>query len=244
MRRITSVLLIGALIGIGGCAATQQAKSVEKSGFMDQKTYSMLKEGKKVSPMFEDVEDQVALVYVNPDFLAGKYKFTKIKLDPVTVFVGKDSPLSKVEPKDREMMADLLWNRLHDELGKDYAMVNQLGPETIWYQLAITEGEESNVVLDSISSVIPQARMLSGMKSLATGVSAFTGVAAAEFKFTDGETGTLLAAAVDRRGGTKSLYGVTNSWNDVDQAYRFWAEKSRYRLCQVRKGTNCVPPKP
>jgi hypothetical protein len=48
---------------------------------------------------------------------------------------------------------------------------------------------------------------------------------------------------VDRRGGTKSLMGVTNSWNDVEQAYRFWAEKGRYRLCQWRGGKDCVEPK-
>ena len=81
------------------------------------------------------------------------------------------------------------------------------------------------------------------MKSLATGVSLFTGSASAEMKVTDTETGTLLLAAVDRRGGTKSLSGVTNSWNDVEEAYRFWAEKTRYRLCQFRGDMNCVEPK-
>jgi len=98
-------------------------------------------------------------------------------------------------------------------------------------------------VLDTLSSIVPQLRMLSGGKSLATGVSLFTGSASVEAKATDGDTGALLVAAVDRRGGTKSLSGVTNSWNDVEQAYRFWAEKLRYRLCQWRGGSNCVEPK-
>ena len=63
-------------------------------------------------------------------------------------------------------------------------------------------------------------------------------------KITDTATGELLAAAVDRRGGTKSLSGVTNEWNDVEQSFRFWAEKVRWRLCQGRGGANCVEPKP
>jgi len=71
----------------------------------------------------------------------------------------------------------------------------------------------------------------------------FTGSASVEMKITDTETGALLAAAVDRRGGTKSLRGVTDSWHDVDEAYRFWAEKLRYRACQWRGGMNCVEPK-
>jgi hypothetical protein len=78
---------------------------------------------------------------------------------------------------------------------------------------------------------------------MATGVSGFTGSASVEGKIIDTESGTILTAVVDRRGGTKSIRGVTNSWNDVEEAYRFWAEKLRYRLCQWRGGTNCVEPK-
>jgi hypothetical protein len=77
---------------------------------------------------------------------------------------------------------------------------------------------------------------------MATGVSGFTGSASAELKVTDASD-TILAAAVDRRGGTKSLSGVTNEWHDVEEAFRFWAEKLRYRLCQWRGGMNCVEPK-
>ncbi len=161
----------------------------------------------------------------------------------MTIWLGKNSQLSKVPVEDRKHMADILWKKLDENLRKDYEMTNELGPDVMRVQVAITEGEKSNVVLDTVSSVIPQARMLSGAKSLATGVSAFTGSAAGEMKVTDGGTGDLIFAAVDRRGGTKSLSGVTNSWNDVDEAFRYWAEKMRYRLCQWRGGTNCIPPK-
>ena len=122
-------------------------------------------------------------------------------------------------------------------------MTYEPGPDVIRVQAAITEAESSNAVLDTVTSVIPQTRLLSGMKSLATGVSLFTGSSSVELKITESETGTLLVAAVDRRGGTKSLSGVTNSWNDVEEAYRFWAEKVRYRACQWRGGVICVEPK-
>ena len=93
-------------------------------------------------------------------------------------------------------------------------------------QAAITEAGESNAILDTVTSIVPQTRLLSGMKSLATGVSAFPGRASVEIKVTDSAIGTILVEAVDRRGGTKSLMGVTNSWNDVEEVYRFWAEKA------------------
>ena len=122
-------------------------------------------------------------------------------------------------------------------------MTSESGPDVIRIQAAITEAESSNAVLDTVTSIVPQTRLLSGMKSLATGVSAFTGSASVEMRVTDSTTRTVLLEAVDRRGGTKSLSGVTNSWNDVEEAYRFWAEKTRYRLCQFRLGMDCVEPK-
>ncbi|HKP00192.1 MAG TPA: DUF3313 domain-containing protein, partial [Nitrospiraceae bacterium] len=136
-----------------------------------------------------------------------------------------------------------LWSKLDESLRKDYQMTSQPGPDVLRIQAAITEAGESNAILDTVTSIIPQTRLLSGMKSVATGVSLFTGSASVEMKVTDTETGALLAAAVDRRGGTKSLSGVTDSWHDVGEAYRFWAEKLRYRACQWRGGMNCVEPK-
>jgi hypothetical protein len=240
MRRITSALLIGVLIGIGGCAATQEAKSVEKSGFLGD--YSRLKEGERSAVSGGSAENTALLVYKNPAAQWRKYK--KIQLDPVTIWMSqKDSQLKEVSVEDRQRLAALLWSKLDEQLRKDYEMTSQAGPDVLRIQVAITEAGASNAVLDTVTSVIPQTRMLSGMKSLATGVSAFTGSASAEMKVTDSAEGTILLEAVDRRGGTKSLSGVTNSWNDVEEAYRYWAEKARYRLCQWRGAMNCVEPK-
>jgi hypothetical protein len=238
MRRMAAVAIIF-MLAVTGCAATQQARFVEKSGFL-QEYYPLMHEGKR-SIVGESAEDQALLVFINqkPDWR----KYKKIYLDNVTVWVGKDGQLSKVKPADRQRMADVAFAKFHEALAKDYEIVNQHGPDTMWMQFAITEADSSYPVLDTISSLIPQARMASGLKSVATGVSAFTGSASGEFKVTDSESGDLLGAAVDRRGGTKSLMGVTDSWNDVEEAYRFWAEKVRYRLCQFRKDSNCIKPK-
>lgn len=242
-KRLVSWFMAGvlaplALLWLSGCAATQQAKSVEKSGFLGD--YSMLREGQH-GTFKEGSEDQALLVYKNPAVDWRKYK--KIQLDPVTVWLGANSKMKEVSAEDRQRLATLLWSKLDEQLRKDYEMTSQPGPDVLRIQVAITEGGESNAVLDTVSSIIPQARMLSGAKSVATGVSLFTGSASVEAKATDGTSGALLVAAVDRRGGTKSLSGVTNSWNDVEEAYRFWAEKMRYRLCQWRGGTSCVEPK-
>ncbi|MBS0171174.1 MAG: DUF3313 domain-containing protein [Nitrospira sp.] len=238
MRAIIGVLGVALLIGASGCASTQEAKSVEKSGFLGD--YSMLKEGQR-SMVMEGHENEALLVYVNPDAHWEKYK--KIILDPVTVWIGKDSQMAKVSGEDRQRLADALWAQLHESLKQDYELTTQPGQDVMRVQAAMTEADKSMVVLDTISSIVPQLRVLSGVKSGFTGVSAFTGSASGELKITDSETGGILLAGVDRRGGTKSLRGLFNSWNDIEEAYRFWAEKLRFRLCQWRGGTNCIEPK-
>ncbi|HSB44254.1 MAG TPA: DUF3313 domain-containing protein [Nitrospira sp.] len=239
MRQMMASILALMLV-VTGCAATQEAKSVEKSGFLGD--YSLLKEGERSTVSGGSAENQALLIYKNPAADWRKYK--KIQLDPVTVWMSqKDSQLKDVSAEDRQRLAALLWSKLDEQLRKDYEMTSQPGPDVLRIQVAITEAGSSNAVLDTVTSVIPQTRLLSGMKSLATGVSAFTGSASAEMKVTDSATGTILLEGVDRRGGTKSLRGVTNSWNDVEEAYRYWAEKTRYRLCQWRGGMNCVEPK-
>jgi len=238
MRQMIGAILL-LMVVVTGCASTQEAKSVEKTGFLGD--YSLLKEGQR-STIKEGAEDQALWVYKNP--AADWRKYRKVILDPVTVWMSqKDSQLKDVSVEDRQRLAALLWSKLDEQLRKDYVMTSQAGPDVMRIQAAITEAGSSNAVLDTVTSIIPQTRLLSGMKSLATGVSAFTGSASVEMKVTDTEMGTLLLAAVDRRGGTKSLSGVTNSWNDVEEAYRFWAEKVRYRACQWRGGMNCVEPK-
>ena len=238
MRQMVGAIL-ALMFVVTGCASTQEAKSVEKSGFLGD--YSLLKEGQR-STISEGAEDEALWVYKNP--AADWRKYRKVMLDPVTVWMSqKDSQLKDVSVEDRQRLAALMWSKLDESLRKDYEMTSQVGPDVMRLQVAITEAGSSNAVLDTVTSIVPQTRMLSGMKSLATGVSLFTGSASAEVKITDTATGAILFEAVDRRGGTKSLKGVTYSWNDVEEAYRFWAEKARYRLCQWRSGTDCVEPK-
>ena len=238
MRQLAGAMLALMLV-VAGCASTQEAKSVEKSGFLED--YSILKEGER-STFSQGAENQALWLYKNPS--ADWRKYRKIWLDPVTVWMSqKDSQLKDVSVEDRQRLAALLWSKLDESLRQDYQMMSQAGPDVMRIQAAITEAESSNVVLDTVTSIIPQTRILAGGKSLVTGVSLFTGSSSIEVMVTDSATGEILFEAVDRRGGTKSLRGVFNSWNDVEEAYRFWVEKARYRFCQWRSGTDCVEPK-
>jgi hypothetical protein len=221
------VFLVGELSGRG---ATREARLVEKSGFLDD-VYSRMHEGK---------DDEALLVYRNEK--ADLKSYSKIMIYPGTVWAENDSQLEYVSSLDRQRLANDLRGKLNDALKADYEIVHEPGPSVMLFKVAITEGESSWPVVDTISTIVPPIHVLSELKCLVTGTASFVGKASGEIKVTDGKTGELLWAAADRRAGGKRLQGVTTSWDDVEEAYRYWAEKIRWRLCELRGGKDCVEP--
>ena len=121
-------------------------------------------------------------------------------------------------------------------------MVLRPEPGTIRIEVAITDVDRSEPVLDKMTTVIPQSLALTSLKGYITGKPGFVGEASVEAKFTDAQTGRLLAAGVDRRVGGKRLRKEMSSWEDVNQIMRYWSRQAAYRLCVLRKGTNCRQP--
>jgi hypothetical protein len=216
---------------LAGCAASQQAREVQESGFLGQ-DYELLRPGE---------EGEALLVYRNPE--APWSSYDKIKLDPVTIWAGEGSEFEDFSQPERQELADTLYTMVAEELSQDFQMVDQPGPGVLQVQVAITDAQASNPTMDTISTVVPQALLLSQAKGLVTGKPGFVGEASVELRATDGQTGELVAAGVDRRVGGKSVTGApTDSWDDVREAYRYWAKQFRYRLCTERGGADCTPP--
>ena len=103
---------------------------------------------------------------------------------------------------------------------------------------AITEAAESSVEMDVVTTVVP---VFVG-KKLTTGTYSFVGTASVEGEVLDSETGEVLWAMVDRRAGGRTPDGVTDSWDDVEKAFEFWADRLGYRLCRESGREHCVPP--
>ena len=227
----TTLILVIVLFFLQGCAATQQRRDVLKTGFLSSSERSMLTEG--------EGDHEALLRYINPDTDWRSYK--KVMINAVTVW--KDEGTQDVDPADLQMLSDFLYTHMHEALSQDYTIVSQPGPGVMRAAFAITEAESSSPTADVVTSIIPQTRILTGIKGYAVGGKpGFVGTAGLEAKFTDAQTGKPLAIAVDRRGGTKDLSGMTNEWNDVEKAYIYWAAATRYRLCMLRGGENCVEP--
>jgi len=202
---------------------TMKVEGVRKSGFL--KDYSLLQEGG---------EGRMNLVYVNPktDFA----DYDKIMVDPVTIWLSPESNLSKVSPKERQELANELHDVIVKEFKKDFEIVNTPEPGTMRFRVALVDAKESNPTLDTISTYIPQVRLLQAAATVGSETAAFVGEASAEAEARDAVTGQLLGAVVDRRAGTKAHGDSTfDSWGDVRRIFKKWVEQVK-RDFRKRRG--------
>jgi len=183
------------------------------TGFLGN-DYSLL------TPPAEGSDQKAMLRYVNPNVNWGSYN--KIMVAPVTYWAADDS---KVSAADQQALCDYAYSTTVKELGKNFVLTNQPGPGVMKLSLALTDATSAVPVLRSISVVIPQARVLSAIKMVATGTYAFVGSAQGAAKLNDSVTGQLLAAWADKRVGGTSVKNVDVwQWGDAENAINYWAD--------------------
>lgn len=210
---------LAASLAMAACTPITQTRDVEATGFLGD--YSQLKPGN---------EGEALKIYVNPNYQQTCKTYDKVMIDPIKIWVAKDSNLISVSTDDRQAMVNHLHGAMVSELGKEYTIVNKAQPGTLRIRAAITEAEGSWVALDTLSSFMPQMLVLSKMKELATGTASFVGKASGEVEITDAVTGERIAAAIDGMAGAKSTIGVTGKWDDVNRIFDDWAGRLAYRL--------------
>jgi hypothetical protein len=212
------------LIGLVGCAVSERApeKSVQPTGFLND--YSQLKPGAK---------DQALLVYFNPNAQWNTYD--SVLIEPVSMW---SAPEHKISANDAQMLTAYYGNALRENLSKNFKVVDQPGPGVMTVRVALTDPTSATPVLRSIAVIIPQARLLSAVKNLATGSYAFVGTAQSEGEIVDSMTGVRLAAAVDRlQGGTSIKNANVWEWGDAEKAMDLWAKRTDDRLVALQNGT-------
>jgi hypothetical protein len=235
MRIAPFVGILTTFFLLAGCSKTYQTGTgmgeVEKSGFLGD--YSMLRTGK---------EGEATLIYRKYENDHDKWRsYTQILLEPVQIWKGKNTELNK---EDAEYLAKIAWSRLDEELRKDYKMTSDPGVGILRIQVAITEAGANMPVLDLITTLYPGTRLVSEGKRWAAGTESFVGTVSVEGKVTDSQTGELLGAAVDRRGGGKYVTKGFQRWTDVEEAFSYWAKQLRWRLCLGRGVPGCDLMKP
>ena len=219
-RALLAMGLFALMLAVAACATTRQSRGDgSKSGFLGD--YSDLQEGGK---------DEPQLIYIDPS--ANWSQYNAIHIDSVSLW--RDKKTDDVPKEDQQRLTDYLYSALHKQLGEDYQIVDQPGPGVLRLRAAVTEAKGSKVVLNTITSIVPQLRLLTTIGGMAAGTSVLVGKVGIEGEITDSISGERLMAAVDERQGTKALRGGIKKWSDVERAFDFWAERLQARLTKLR----------
>jgi hypothetical protein len=218
-------LLLGFLVVSIGCAPTIQKRGVPTSGFL--KDYSQLREGKG---------DEALMVYLNKS--VNFHVYDSILIDPVAIIVSEDSDMAKVSAEDRQKMANYFYAVLEQDLSKNYIIASKPGSLTMRLRVALTDIKSSQVVMDTLSTILPIGLAVDMISYAATGTHTYVGGANAEMELLDSVTGQRLAAAVDGRSGRKitGQFDKFSQWKDVKDACDFWAQRIALRLDDLSKG--------
>jgi len=218
-----ALVTIALALCAAGCRTTAQARRVEKKGFL--RDYSQLKEGKGNEPL---------LFYVKPNVDLSKYD--KMLVAPVSLWrKEKDSALDSLSEENRQYLLESFNKALRDHLSKRWTIVEKPGRGVLEIRAAITEAVGSTVVMDQVTTIVPQTAILTTVVGVPLGKAAFTGSAAAEIEIRDSRTRERLFAGVDKRVGRKHLSGVFETWSHVVDSFGVWAEDIREKLDEYRK---------
>jgi hypothetical protein len=226
-----AIWLIASLtLGIHACSPVKQARDVKPSGFLGD--YSMLRRGG---------QGESILVYHNPR--ADWKSYDSILLAPVLIW-SPDAIKEKGAPEEElNRIAQDFYGLLSGELSKDYRMVAERGPGTLRIQAAITDVQRTWETGAQVTSEDTIERGLGTLGEYSTGKPLYGAEVRGEWKIVDARTGILLHASVDRRFGGNVIEGSRGRWQDVNAVLEFWATQIRFRLCTLRAGRDCIPPK-
>ena len=220
-RRIRFVIAIIALVSVAaasiGCGILRPTRGrhfedSERSGFM--RDYSQLgpQEG-------YDAQE----VYVRPNTPWKDY--SAIYIESVSLWIKDED--KKPSAEDQKKITDMLYKSLHDKLGEKFKIVDRPGPGVIQIRAALTEAKGARVALNTVTTVIPQARAVSTLLGLGTDTAALVGTASMEAEATDSITDDRLAAVIDSRAGTKGITRMLSKWADVQAICDHWGERAR-----------------
>jgi len=232
-RRIRLVIAMTALVSVAaasiGCGIIRPTRGrhfeeAEQSGFL--RDYSQLK------PQ-EGYDAQQ--VYVRPNTPWKDY--SAIQIESVSLWIEDES--KKPSAEDQKKLTDMLYKALHDKLSENFKIVDQPGPGVIQIRAALTEAKGARVALNTVTTVIPQARLASSVLGLGTDTAALVGAASMEAEATDAITNDRLAAVVDSRAGTKGITRMLSKWADVQAICDHWGERARDFF--VRQGVQQKP---
>jgi len=214
-----SIVLIIAIVLLGGCAASQKSS---QSGFLGE-YYQNLKPG--------EGENEPKMIWIKPG--ADFTRYTQVMVDYVTFAFADDSEYKGINADEMKQIADAASLALVDALKKEFAIASQPGPEVLRVRVAITDLKQSNPVLSGVTTVVPVGLAISLVKKGSTDAWTGSGATTVELLALDSVTNEVLGAGMDQK--SAAFEERFSKWGSTEEAFAFWGQRFTQRLVNLTK---------
>ncbi|MGR8949571.1 MAG: DUF3313 domain-containing protein [Gammaproteobacteria bacterium] len=212
MIRQTSLMITVCICLLASTGANADA---HHSGFLDD--YSQLT---------ADSGRAGAMVYRKEGVSLNKYN--KIAMTPIEIWLSPNSKYKGASPDDLKAIADALTTQIVNTLGPSYPVVSAAGEGVLQMRIAI-----SNITMKKkkrgLLSFTPAGFALTTLKDIA-GKRIIMDSAVIEAELTDSQTGEVVALLVDDLAKTTGKEAAKESWQKLEKAFGFYAERFKARL--------------
>jgi len=205
-------------VGLLGMPILSVAGTPSESGFFED------------SIVFEKHPDRRnAYRYLKKDLNLRNYN--KVAIAPVEIWIHPDSSYKGVQANSVKAISDQLRQVLVSTLEPDYPVVNQAGNKTIAVRLAVT-GIKLKKKKGGFLSYMPIGMAVAAVQDETLSKTTLSD-AIIEADLIDGRTGERIAALVDRNMAV-DLSGESQSWNEVEKVFEYYAKRFKKSLDESR----------
>lgn len=215
-----------------GCASTNGKATMDEgpkySGFLSD--YS------KLQP---DPDGSKAMRYRNPQ--ADLKNYNKVMIDKIVISLKNDAEYKAIDPNEMKTLTDYFREAIVRELGSDYPVVNQAGPDVLRVRIAITDLVPTKTAITVLVLITPYATVADLASSAESkggaGSPPYLGHSAVEVEGMDSLTLQPVFSYVEQRYGKKydpnnptAYFDAYSSWGYVKNNFDYWAKKFRTRM--------------
>ncbi|MGE0821178.1 MAG: DUF3313 domain-containing protein [Candidatus Binatia bacterium] len=237
MWRLRTFMLMAAMAVCLNAGDTSAADKPEYSGFLDD--YSQL-QSRPDSKMIYNY------VYEKPG--ADFSQYNQFLIEAVTVFPSRKADFKGINANDLTLLQQYFRDAVAKALTENsgYQVVEEPGPGVVLIRVAFTDLVPVNPAMNTVTTIIPQMRLTSGIIGAATGSNLFVGQLGIEAEFLDAHSNERIAAQAGKQAGKKYVpftgkkFEPASTWGQVQQEMDYWARKLRQRIDQLHGKTTAA----
>jgi hypothetical protein len=126
-------------------------------------------------------------------------KYTKLIIDPVTVYQGADNQFGDMGGEDKAALASYMQTRFAEKLRGRFQLANEAGPNTLRLKLILTGAKTNTPVLSTFTHFDIGGNLYNGVQAARGKEGAFSGSVTYAVEIYDASTNRLLSAYVTKQ---------------------------------------------